>query len=426
MSGLVSISRAELALRDATFARLHPETHAFKVRDFSDGVREGLEYLTTLDKDPNQHKSFIRRAAKRGIPVGQNTVHILPVHRNFVKHGWVADTLVRQGNFNTVAIPSGPSTLHKAILGSRAIHAHCNRKFQSLSDFMLSEKEMLEECVEDKNLIEILDRRLLMRVRDGNPMWSMGLRRRVAWDFMLERVLYYPFFKAAWAKNGVTWCGVPPELFEMRARDKTLVAEWERVCALEDGLADREATGGQGTLSDWFIEIAAARRAVLTPQEIVSDLNMRHVISVLKTSGKNKKILLVVPAAEYHLALGWATAHESLTLTSFTESQDPLLDIVPSFQKARKTPEFHSVERSIHVDTPQSAIPDEEKALTQDRRLAAAYGGYNPHISKTLRPSAGVKVFEVGRGTRHDGYVTMGQLTKEAREGFGQTPEDVI
>eukprot|EP01063_Lacrimia_lanifica_P027432 TRINITY_DN384_c0_g3_i2.p1 TRINITY_DN384_c0_g3~~TRINITY_DN384_c0_g3_i2.p1 ORF type:complete len:248 (+),score=36.17 TRINITY_DN384_c0_g3_i2:504-1247(+) len=195
---------------------------------------------------------------------------------------------------------------------------------------------------------------------------------------------------------------------------------------IKAGLEDFLLTSGV-SFGEFFAELVKKKQAQLTPQEVVSDLNMRYVMYDIAQQPVPGTTLLVVPATEYHAAVGWAAAAKWLTPTSVNEALDANLDLVPSFSKATKRPEFLEVERAVHVDTPTHVAPQgDELALTQDPRLARAVGVHNPMLHETLRPSPAIRVLSPLRDGGKGAVFQYEQTTSDGRAAIAQNPDNIL
>ncbi|KAJ9442027.1 hypothetical protein DIPPA_06624 [Diplonema papillatum] len=285
---------------------------------------------------------------------------------------------------------------------------------------------------------------------------AVPLSQRREFDYFRDASVHQlPFFRAAWAARlrriEVAWLGIPPWLFESRARNKTLTAEWDRNAGLERCLS-RESAAPEDVEAS-FRAFARERSRRLTPQEVVSDLNMRFVVKkaaaikrhlrenvdsavarekgftlkIKETEAKPVTLLVVVPATEHHLFAGWCGACDSLTSSSINECVDPLLDVVPSLQKATKSPEFLSVERAVHVDTLCDMECDSAAVeLSQDPRLANVPDRHNPHAAARFSPSPALRVLQVGPTLDDTPFLHSGQTTKEHRAGLRASIDGTI
>eukprot|EP01060_Flectonema_neradi_P027123 TRINITY_DN36752_c0_g1_i1.p1 TRINITY_DN36752_c0_g1~~TRINITY_DN36752_c0_g1_i1.p1 ORF type:complete len:411 (+),score=46.46 TRINITY_DN36752_c0_g1_i1:99-1331(+) len=379
----IPISRSELVLRTARLADVYPVKRAFDLSVFETGVTNMLK---------KEHRT-LSDYASCSYTVGNCNLHIVPVHRNLVQHGNDVSDLINQLRPNKVIMPTGQSRLYDHIVNSVFIKEHCMRSYPTEASLLDAEVQLLERCLQTKTLSQVIDRKILLRSSQGQAV--VGLRHRKPFDFNTCHLTHYPFFRAAWAAEVISaevmWAGIDPFLFEERARSKSLQAEWDRALHQENIFV----THG----NDWLRNYVSERSSFLTPQEFLSDLNIRAVIYNIKRLNPFKQgsinCLLVVPASEFHLAVGWASSSERLTTTAYNQAVDPNLDPVPSFKKSVKSPEFTQIERAIHADTFSTSSKSDELALSQDPRLASTPGRHNPFIGSLMRPSASIKTIEV-------------------------------
>ena len=380
----VSISRSELVIRTVKYADVLPVRKAFDLPGFDKGVEQMLQ---------RKHES-LSDYAKDDFKVGESILKIIPVHRNLVQHGKDVVDVIKKTRPGCVAIPTGFSKLNDHISKTAFLRDHCCASYPTESSLLKAEVDLLEKCITQPTLSGVLDRKLLLQIRQPA---AVGLRSRKLFNFNKCHLLHYPFFRAVWAAQlssmEVMWAGIDPTLFEERARSKSLQVEWDHAVSQENQLA----TEGMGYSNEWFKANVQKRKSYLTPQEFLSDLNMRAVIYNIRRrkATVNKKCLLVVPASEYHLAVGWASSCDSLTATAYNQAIDISLDAVPSFEKSSKSPEFTQIERAIHSDTLKSDSYSDDLALSQDPRLASTPGRHNPFITSLLKPSTAIKSLDI-------------------------------
>eukprot|EP01061_Rhynchopus_euleeides_P009870 TRINITY_DN19192_c0_g1_i1.p1 TRINITY_DN19192_c0_g1~~TRINITY_DN19192_c0_g1_i1.p1 ORF type:complete len:488 (+),score=151.80 TRINITY_DN19192_c0_g1_i1:136-1599(+) len=474
--GLVTITRSELALRSAQFPTLHPVTKSFELSKFSTAVDQTITRAGVWDasvkrdsdrrrkakgEDPATHAQCVDdvllEAAKEKRSFGSATVHILPIHRNLVRHGRLTARAMKEICPSHVAMPVGECDLYNGILRDTPSKQYCYSNYATRADYLEAEAEFLGHCLVTPGLQDVVNRRILVRPPpltsltrqpssaaddndDDNPLFcppesgraaylSEGLRNAPSrFSFQDICLTHFPFFYAAYEarirKARVLWCGVPPVLFETRARQKTLAVEWERNLMLEDSLVE------EGRFGEWLEDYVRMKRAALTPQELVSDLNMRVCIRQLHDklgAGKKKGtaaspvVLLPVPLCDFHLAVGWVAAVDSITDTSLNECLDDSLDVVPSFLKARKSPDYLEIERAVHMDTSedvaQSVGDGDAVVLANDPRLSHPAGAVNnPMVTERLRPSSAVRVLEVGPDIGTRSSINACEITPEAAQ----------
>eukprot|EP01063_Lacrimia_lanifica_P027431 TRINITY_DN384_c0_g3_i1.p1 TRINITY_DN384_c0_g3~~TRINITY_DN384_c0_g3_i1.p1 ORF type:complete len:455 (+),score=137.03 TRINITY_DN384_c0_g3_i1:819-2183(+) len=450
-ASLVAISRTEHALRTARFAKLRPVTHSFELEAFAAGVREEAarlarphhrkgvpadaaldqqlmraadrEWSLSMDEGQVKDKDKEKRRKRRGRE--ESSLRILPVHSHSVRHSALIAECLQKYCPQRLAIPSGLTPLFSMIMADAPLAEHVLKRYEDEAAFRKGEKAMIERCLMEFGLSGVVDRRLLHLIPPP-PAQNRGLSQRRPWRYHDQQLRFHPFFAGAFhaLRLGirVNWLGIPPELYEERQRAKTLAAEWEIKAGLEDFLLTSGVSFGE-----FFAELVKKKQAQLTPQEVVSDLNMRYVMYDIAQQPVPGTTLLVVPATEYHAAVGWAAAAKWLTPTSVNEALDANLDLVPSFSKATKRPEFLEVERAVHVDTPTHVAPQgDELALTQDPRLARAVGVHNPMLHETLRPSPAIRVLSPLRDGGKGAVFQYEQTTSDGRAAIAQNPDNIL
>ena len=468
---LVGISRSELVLRTAKYPKLAPVTKSFDLQPFDSGVQADLDRLLALG-ERRQSKNgrqlddvLLRDCAGTAHRIADGVaLHILPVHRNLVRHGFMAKQAIAQLSPDVVALPTGPCSLYTLMTQDKRVSEYCKgKKSGDRMAFLAAEKELMDHCLSTPGLSGLVDRRILLRpppltLTDsaastasqeedmrgymGGGLLGMsrhrdgGAAERAAastFSFQSLYLTHFPFFKAGHEarsrKKEVFWAGLPPKLFENRARNRTLAVEWEASILLENYLIGGESGG---RFAEWLQAHVAAKKAHLAPQELVSDLNMRFVIKNIarrfgakKRAGSQgakdqKRVLLLVPATEYHLAVGWASAVDEITETCVNECCDPSLEVVSNFAKARKDPMFHEVERAVHADTSlrtaTSPQAGDDLMLAQDPRLAhPSSPEANPMVQERLRPSSLIKVFDVQPKNIDYSKLSSEEITRDAR-----------
>ena len=434
---LIGIGRAELAVRTAVenFPALHPVTHAFDLMGFRGAVEAEVDQMfvreaaaqRSVDKrnklrgrSKADHTNYVDEVlyatALQPRRVGDKVVHILPLHRHLVRHGALCKRVLTELSPAHLVLPTGECDLYQSITRDAFLSQYRKRQFATRQDFLRGEAELMRHCLQTPGLQDVVNRRLLLRptpaVMEGegeeealfaSGYMAEGLEglQKNAFSFENLYLNHYPFFYAVWEARlrgvAVHWEGVPPLLFEERARHKTFASEWERNVLLENHLI------AQGRPGEWLQSYVQMKQERLTPEELVSDTNMRVVAKAIQQlavkPGRNK-VLLVVPLADLHHAVGWLGAVDSLTTTSVNECLDESLDLVPSFSKAPKAPEFLEIERAMHMDTEASVATSSTEVdtltLSQDPRLAHPAGAVNnPMVLERLRPSSAVRVLQV-------------------------------
>eukprot|EP01062_Namystynia_karyoxenos_P051453 TRINITY_DN40425_c0_g1_i1.p1 TRINITY_DN40425_c0_g1~~TRINITY_DN40425_c0_g1_i1.p1 ORF type:complete len:517 (+),score=151.49 TRINITY_DN40425_c0_g1_i1:70-1551(+) len=362
------VSRTELALRNARFAALSPATDPFAIPQFRGAVQELVSHADAAAAQQRRSRkglaerndAVLRAVAEQPVQVGGALVHFLGVQRDLVRHARLAARLVRKLRPSAVVIPCDSTPLTSALLQDAVCDRHMATNYRSEAQFLAGEREFLAHCQQDKKLCAIVDSRVLLRVPTPRPV---GLAARASdrrgYDHLEQRMALVPFLHAAWqaqhAGARVVWAGVPHDLQMKRARGQTYEAEWanaRRIC--DQGLAEMCA-------AEWLSDWTAAEQRRLSPRAVVSDVNARYAVHLLrkrfppKRGGRDPtKVLLIADATELHLLYGWARAEAFIGPVAVSQCLDEGLPLVQNVHKAAKHPMFDQVERAVMYDAPRN------------------------------------------------------------------------